>query len=486
MVMLLRQPPESLTVNSVVRARLERPQPFAWLFLFLMLLLIWVPIPIGSNRPWSQGLLTAVALTLAGLWVFAYARSPFDVPITLRALKLPGYLFGTWVLYPIFQLLPFPTALVDITGTQLNGHDLTIVGAGASSMGYLSIDRDATIGGFLNQMGFVAVFFLVMALTTSHQRLNRLMLILGGVGIVEALYGLVLYFSGGDTGLWDPGHMPTTVSGTFINQNHFAGLMELTIPVVIGLVIAEGGFHGVRRGATSFAWRLTELALSRRGILTFFLVVMISALILTTSRGAIGALFIAISGTFLLAARKRGSRPSEFRVGLALICLVVVSMAWLGTGEFLEKVRESGFESNRGDLRDVSYRMIKDNPIVGTGVGTYRWAFPVYKDERFGSGFYEHAHNDFLEILGEQGLVGFLLIFGAIFIVLCRIGRALMRRQDPLIRGGLFAGFAGCSSLLIHGLVDFNLQIPANASFFFALLGIGLVASNLEGPHEGG
>ena len=119
--MLLRQPPESLTVNSVVRARLERPQPFAWLFLFLMLLLIWVPIPIGSNRPWSQGLLTAVALTLAGLWVFAYARSPFDVPKTLRALKLPGYLFGTWVLYPIFQLLPFPTALADITGTQLNG-----------------------------------------------------------------------------------------------------------------------------------------------------------------------------------------------------------------------------------------------------------------------------------------------------------------------------------------------------------------------------
>ena len=97
-------------MNSAVRARLERPPQFTWLFLFLMLLLIWVPIPIGSNRPWSQGLLTAISLTLAGLWVFAYARSPFEIPETLRALKLPGYLFGIWALYPIFQLLPFPTA----------------------------------------------------------------------------------------------------------------------------------------------------------------------------------------------------------------------------------------------------------------------------------------------------------------------------------------------------------------------------------------
>jgi O-antigen ligase len=353
-------------------------------------------------------------------------------------------------------------------------------------VGYFSIDRNATFGGLLNQIGLVAVFFLVVALTTSRKRLNCLLLVLAGVGIAEAFYGLILYFSGSDMGLWNPGHMPTTVSGTFINQNHFAGMMELTISVVIGLVLAEGELHGGRRGATSFAWRLTELALSRRGILIFFLVVMISALIMTTSRGAIGALVVAISGTFLLAARKRRFWSSNFRVGLVLICLVVVSMAWLGTGKFFEKVRESGIESNRGDLREVSYRMFKDNPIVGTGVGTYRWAFPVYKDGRFGSGFYEHAHNDFLEILTEQGSLGFLLIFGAIFAVLCRIGRALMRRHDPLMRGALFAGFAGCSSLLIHGLVDFNLQIPANASYFFVLLGIGLVASNLEGSEAGG
>ena len=108
----------------------------------------------------------------------------------------------------------------------------------------------------------------------------------------------------------------------------------------------------------------------------------------------------------------------------------------------------------------------------------------MYKDERFGAYFYEHAHNDFLEILIEQGIVGFSLLAAGIILIFVRVVRAFVHRHDPLMRGALFATIAGCVSLMVHGLVDFNLQIPANASYFFVLLGIGVVASELRSQLE--
>lgn len=452
------------------------------LFLLLIVLLVWAPIPIGSNRPWSQGLLAASALSMGALWACMYGLSPFAMPKAVRALGVVGGLLGAWALYPILQLLPLPAALISVVGGPLNGVDLTVDSLGAASLTSLSVDRNATFGGFLMQTSLVCLFFLTVALTTSYQRLKLLLLVMAGVGFVEAFYGLILYFSGGGMGLWDPGHMPTTVSGTYVNQNHFAGLMEMTIPAVIGLGLAEGKMRRNRQSIAGIARGVTDFMLSRRAILAFALAIMMPALFMTTSRGAVVALSVAVTGAFLLAMRQWKISSNALRVGLVLSGLLLTSLLWLGTGGFFDKVHKAGFESNRGDLREISYQMIGDNLIAGTGVGTYRWTFPAYKDERFGSGFYEHAHNDFLEILGEQGVLGFALVFGAIGLILFRATRAFLRRQNAIVHGALFASLVGCSSLLIHGLVDFNLQIPANASYFFVLLGIGFVASTIDAP----
>lgn len=454
----------------------NRPRPLTGLYVSLMLLLIWVPVPIGSNRPWSQGLLAMIALTLSGLWACSYARSPFEIPRAVCSSRAICYLLAAWALFPILQLLPLPSSAIDIVARELNGVELAMGNGGNSEFTTLSIDRNATFGGLLVQASLVSILFLTIALVSSRRRMKLLLVVLAGVGFLEAFYGLVLLFAAGDIGLWNPGHMPTTVSGTYVNQNHFAGMMELTIPVVIGLGLAEGGLQKPRSDLAG----VTAFMLSRRGVLTFLLVIMVPALIMTTSRGAVISLVVAISGVLLLTVRRWSVSSYALRVGLMLSCLLLASVVWLDTGNFVEKVQVAGLESNRADLRDISFQMVLDNPIVGTGVGTYRWAFPVYKDERFGSGFYEHAHNDYLEILGEQGLLGFTLIFSAITLALYRIARACIRRRDPLIRGALFAGLAGCLSILIHGLVDFNLQIPANACYFFVLLGIGLAAANLD------
>lgn len=459
---------------------LHGPARHGALLISLLLLLVWAPIPIGSNREWSMALLGAGALVITGGWLVSWTRRPFEVPAAVREARFSLLFLMLWAAYPLLQLIPLPIAVAEFIGGDVH----TLYGELPAGMppehAYLSLDRGATFSGFLRQCGLVAMFFSVLVLVTSAVRLRALMILMLVVGFAEAVYGLVLFLSVEDLGLWAPGQAVGTVSGTYVNQNHFAGLMEMAIAVGLGLLLGTRRSGGGLSRPSDLARFGLDILLSRRGAILFCILIMSAALILTTSRGGTGALAVGISVAIVVAVSKKGLRAKELRLGIAAVALALIALLWLGPGQFSEKLASSGLSSNRADQREVSYRIIEDSSLAGTGVGTYRWIFPIYKDERFGGYFYEHAHNDFLEVLTEQGIVGFLLLTTGLVLILARVMRSFLRRHDPFMRGALFATIVGCVSLLVHGLVDFNLQIPANASFFFVLLGIGVVASKLR------
>ncbi|MEP7274433.1 MAG: O-antigen ligase family protein, partial [Acidobacteriota bacterium] len=123
-----------------------------------------------------------------------------------------------------------------------------------------------------------------------------------------------------------------------------------------------------------------------------------------------------------------------------------------------------------------TWKMIKANPVTGVGLGAYRSAFPIYT-RNDGSLQVSQAHNDYLQILADGGIIGgFLAIW---FIVeVFRACAAGLKSRDPW-RGLMALGVgAGFFSLLVHSLFDFNLQIPSTALLFLVLAGIvGGVAS---------
>jgi len=447
------------------------------LFVSILLMLAWVPIPIGSNRGWSVAILEAVALSIFGIWAMSYALRPFPVPKPVGELRVSLLILAAWICFPVVQLATLPAWLAQLVSEQAYELYQYLPASESSVRFFLSVDREATLSGFLRQCALASVFFCVLAIAGSRERLRVLLIVLFAVGFIEALYGLIVYVGGGELGLWDPGHEAGTVSGTYVNQNHFAGLMELTIPVAMGLVIMshEPYERGTGRRAL-LRWGFSMMS-GQQGILHFGLLVMFGALILSTSRGAVGSLASALVIGVLIAASRRGAGARELRIGLTAVALVVLAVAWLGVGNLSSKLESTGLASDRAEIRELSYMMIDDSPIVGTGVGTYRWVLPRYKDDRFGSGFYEHAHNDYLEVLGEQGVFGLLLLSIALGLIGVKILGAYRRDQDPVIRGALFSAVVGCTSLLIHGLVDFNLQIPANALYFSTLLGVGAAAA---------
>jgi O-antigen ligase len=320
----------------------------------------------------------------------------------------------------------------------------------------------------------LALFFSVLALTTSTSRLRGLLALVLVVGFIEALYGLLLYVGGDELGLWSPGQAQVTISGTYVNQNHFAGLLEITIPVGLGLLLSEWPKSEEFSEEKSIVHSVLTFVHGQRAVILFCVLVM------TASRGGVGALAVGVTVAVSIAVWRKGVRARELVLGMMAVALAGIAIFWFGFGQFSEKLQTAGFSSDRGDLREISYRIVSDNPLLGTGLGTYRWVFPSYKDERFGSYFYEHAHNDFLEMLSEQGIIGFSLLAVGLSLIFVRVVWAYGRRRDPLIQGTLFATIAGCVSLMVHGLVDFNFHIPANASYFFTLLGLGAVASSLR------
>jgi len=127
--------------------------------------------------------------------------------------------------------------------------------------------------------------------------------------------------------------------------------------------------------------------------------------------------------------------------------------------------------------------MIKDYPIVGSGPGTFNLLYPKYRDRRLRT-FMNATHNDYLQYAEEMGLFG-IGSFILLLVLFCKRNLNLIKNLPDKYLQGLTIGFlVSISAIAIHGLVDFNLQIPANALLFWIILAlsssIGIV-TELEG-----
>ncbi len=449
------------------------------LFFGLLLMIAWLPVPLGSNRVWSAGLMHAAAMVLLGAWCLRFIAHGTVVTPALRNASTALGFCVLWLAYVALQALPLPPALLAALSPKAFEHYSVTAVAGFAPLSTLSLDPGSTLAMLQKISAYVALFFLTIVLLTSRRRLRLMLTVLTLVGTAEAFYGILVYLGRGHFELWYPGIWGNSVSGTYVNRNHFAGLMEVTIPAAIGLLIARSTVH-YGRGWREALRGSMDFALKDTGWVSFCLLIMCTALILSTSRGGVAALVFSIGFAVALAVFFRRGRAEESRVPLKVGVVAVVGVTWLGAGGIVEKLETVGFANNRGDIREAIYAMVGDFWLTGSGAGTFQWVFPAYKTEALGGGYYEHAHNDFLELLAGQGVIGFVLAGGAICILLFKIISGYLRRRDPLMRGALFFALCGATSLLAHGLVDFNLNIPANAALFFILLGVGLVAADLE------
>ena len=121
--------------------------------------------------------------------------------------------------------------------------------------------------------------------------------------------------------------------------------------------------------------------------------------------------------------------------------------------------------SRRISMARGAAHIFLDHPLKGCGLGTIVAVYPRYETDYDGKRV-DHVHNDYMETLAETGLLGGLC--GAAFLwLLYRAARRNLAAEQGRFSLGLHVGaIMAVGGLLLHSLVDFNLQLPANALLF--------------------
>jgi O-antigen ligase len=419
---------------------------------------VFTAVAHGTVEPWSLAAFELLMVALMALWGFKMiAQKRVTIRVPLAGLPLVAF-----VLYGVVQSV----GVTDRIGARIG----------------LSMDIEAT------RVTVLALFFLVVAFLIASnvledtERLRTLATFLIIYGVAMALFALIQHFTWNGRLYWfrpltSPDSSPF---GPFVNRNHFAGYMEMLAPLPIAIII------------TRAAPRDSQL------LYVFAATMMSLAAIVSLSRGGMISLaaemaFIAIMGAgrvsrseSLIDSRRRFRLARSLRPA-ALVLLIIGSISagifWAGPERIVDRItgqntsgqaqRAETFFLSRGWIWRETVAMIGANPILGVGLGAYETAYPIYSTDdgsiALGKSLsVDRAHNDYLQMLSDCGVVGAAL--AAWFIVL--IFRAVVRGKrshDPLRRALAIGGGAGIFGLLVHSLVDFNLQLPSNALLFLLL-----------------
>ena len=372
---------------------------------------------------------------------------------------------------PMVQLLSLPSALITSVSAGLDQLRLAFVPAlGAEAFAAtLSVSPYETKRAFLKLACYVLVFLLAFRTAGRRHGGELLVRTLLGIGLFEAAYGLVQYLADWQyIFTYKKIYYTSEATGTYINRNHYAGLLEIVLPFVVAQIL----FRTSRPGHN-----LRSLIVSPRASrLLFKLVILVTvgtALVFSRSRmgllaGTVGVLVVvAIS---FLQIHWRSLLPAL----LLIFSIPIVYSVWVGLDPVLERFeileRPEALEASRLGVWRDTVTLIRDYPVLGTGLGTYGWASQHYQTTGFPL-VRGHAHNDYLEFAAEIGIPGALLLFGSLWVLQIRVAQralASKRVQEKIVAAGCAGAMA---AILIHGITDFNLQIPANAFFFSWIAG---------------
>jgi O-antigen ligase len=253
--------------------------------------------------------------------------------------------------------------------------------------------------------------------------------------------------------------------GPYVNRNHFAGLMELLIPLGLAMLAVPG----VRR--------------QQMPLMALLAAMPVSALLISASRGGIIGFGCEVILLVILLWIRRGEKKHVFTFLVALL-LAGGLVAWLGVGQVIQRFSQihnpEVTEGRRISMASGAYHIFRDHPWTGTGVGTIVSVYPAY-ETAYDATIVDHVHDDHFELLAETGVLGALCWLTFIVLLAVYGFRNVSAHQDPVVRAVQLGTLVGCAGILVHSFVDFNLHIPANASLFYLMAGMAST-SPIFGP----
>lgn len=424
----------------------------------LLLVIPLAVIPYGTVDAWWEAAFECAIFSLTVLWI------------------LEGLMSGNWEMKSLSVLAPLIAITAYAFLQAVHWPPARFSTAGGQHM--ISIDGYQT---YLTARKSLALLLFIGALlvhTSTRERLRWAVRVVIAIGLASAVFGILRQFlqpSDSTRGFILPFLFPTVGYGQFISANAFAYLMEMSLGLVTGLLF--GG--GINR--------------QRVPIYVAVMAVIWTALVLSNSRG--GLISLACQSVFVLFValswyserNTGGDRPNKALIflgrsklvrALAVILILgtlTAGVAWMGGDDLANKLaaRDQSGQNNpdgttRQEIWHSSWKLIKQHPWTGVGFGAYFLAISQYQA---GSGSVKlaQAHNDYLDLAANGGLIAVGLALWFIILVIRRV-RSSLGSRDYYRRAVALGAAAGTLAVGVHSVVDFGLQVTGNAVVFAALI----------------
>lgn len=456
-------------------ARLTRDRVFFW---FLAALIALSPLPWGSIPLWAASGWTILVCACLIAWGVAVVASPGQ--------RIPGdgtapavALFAVLAACIVTQIVPsLPVAWQHPLWQDARA-------AGLDVSGSISINRFATGSALMKLIAAAGVFWLALATFRASEVKERVVRIIIVVQVAYALWGVIAFLhpfgfdpaAGGAVAAF-----ARRFRATFVNPNTyaaFANLGALCCAMMLIRVIGRGLITD--RGSAVLRRSFVKAVFENGGLWLAGFVLLASASLLSASRGGIVAL---AAGLFVLAlthgkaaVRRRLALPTA----IALIAAVGFGTYWLSgekvatrwaSGDVVTDLEGSG----RIQFWQIALGAVEARPWLGSGFGTFDDVSVIGRPAELPAGRIERAHNDYLEFAAELG-IPLTVVWITILASLLLAVRQRWRTDDRHAPYAALA-LAAAASLALHSVVDFPLQVPANAFLFACLLALALGRSS--------
>jgi len=438
-------------------------------FTLFIVLLFFAPIFYAGNGPLPLLVMELLALGVV-YFLLKNASALRNIP--------PVYLsfIGALFLLPLLQLLPLPDDLWRLfSGRADYAQALSTVGATTThQFRPLSLIPSATEYAWLALLPPLAVFLFTM--TLQKDQVKFLIVFVIAMAFFQSVLGLMQYGLGTDTLLRPYKMYAVSALGTFINRDHFAGFLEMLLPLALAMLTAHIGHqHVSRRHVRSFRQRLALLTTTHinkgviYGVVAIF---MLLALIFTQSRTgvALGMLLVLLSAvafTTRLGGKNVYGWLGTF-VAVTLVLAFEVGMVPV-VSRFVDQ----------DPLQDARWLIFNDvGSAIGTffpfgsGFGTFIEVFPRFQTHSFNGAIVNSAHNDYLEWIMEGGIFSAILILSFMLLYVMRWPQVWKRAAWRYMNFVQVGAGIGIFCIILHSFVDFNLHIPANQVYFALLAGL--------------
>ena len=475
----------------------------------LCAVLVFVPLPIGSVEEWAVFVFEAATLVLFLLYLggqlfIGNSQKAANSPARWeRRDGVPPFFklaLVVFVAFSFLQLMPLPEGLVRLISPRAHGIYSGLVREGIaapSSWLTLTLAPSATLSELILILCYGIFGFLILRTVRTRGRAEIFVIVILASALFQSFYGMAEVFSGHEAILGRPKRYNIgSVTGTYVNRNHLAGFLEMAFPLSLGYLLVKARYFAMDKG---LSLRQKILWFGQESLQWTFLLGLVPVfigvgLIFSKSRSGITVLVVTAVLAAAAAASWRefseekddprhhgGRRPGRI---VRIVAIVVLAVAvWLGIGPIIERFAEVDVTAEgRRTFYKNTLEMIGVFPLAGTGKGTYVNAYPMYEkiDDRLSLSF---AHNDYLEFAAENGLIaGAALVIAGIGLAVWLVVKWRQGRGS-FAKGIGLGAILGVTAILIHGLTDFNLQIPANAVTFTALAMLGMIVLGNKRGH---